>query len=59
MEARDRRGDNGETDGPFVGLELSDRHAALLDKPIDGVWASDHFGVMAELTIPKPNTTAH
>jgi endonuclease/exonuclease/phosphatase family metal-dependent hydrolase len=26
----------------------------LLDRPVDGVWASDHYGVMADLALP-PN----
>ncbi len=24
----------------------------LLDEPVDGVWASDHFGVVADLALP-------
>ncbi len=24
----------------------------IFDEPIDGVWASDHFGVVAELSVP-------
>ena len=25
----------------------------LLDQPVDGVWASDHYGVVADLAIPS------
>jgi endonuclease/exonuclease/phosphatase family metal-dependent hydrolase len=39
----------GEHGGPT--LEIADCRL-LFDKPLDGVWASDHFGVVAELTIP-------
>lgn len=33
----------------------------LLDAPVDGVWASDHFGVLADLRRPPhpPGTWAH
>jgi endonuclease/exonuclease/phosphatase family metal-dependent hydrolase len=24
----------------------------VFDQPVDGVWASDHFGVVADLTVP-------
>jgi hypothetical protein len=24
----------------------------LFDRPVDGVWASDHFGVVADLEVP-------
>jgi endonuclease/exonuclease/phosphatase family metal-dependent hydrolase len=27
--------------------------ARIFDQPIDGVWASDHFGVVADLAVPK------
>lgn len=27
--------------------------ARIFDKPVTGVWASDHFGLVAELTIPR------
>jgi endonuclease/exonuclease/phosphatase family metal-dependent hydrolase len=32
-------------------LEVADCQLAF-DKPIDGLWASDHFGVLARLTVP-------
>ena len=28
--------------------------APIFDEPVDGVWASDHFGVAADLTVPTP-----
>jgi endonuclease/exonuclease/phosphatase family metal-dependent hydrolase len=37
------------THGP--SLEVADCQLAL-DEPINGVWASDHFGVLAHLTVP-------
>jgi endonuclease/exonuclease/phosphatase family metal-dependent hydrolase len=39
----------GEHGGPT--LAVSDC-ARVFDEPVDGVWASDHFGVVADLTIP-------
>jgi len=24
----------------------------VLDRPVDGVWASDHYGVLADLALP-------
>ena len=24
----------------------------VLDQPVDGIWASDHFGVLASLQVP-------
>src|SRR5207248_8423092 len=33
------------------GWQIRDA-ATVLDKPVDGVWASDHFGVMADLAAP-------
>ncbi len=26
----------------------------VLDRPVDGVWASDHYGVLADLVLPDP-----
>ncbi|HZD70939.1 MAG TPA: hypothetical protein VFA45_19190 [Actinomycetes bacterium] len=26
--------------------------ARIFDQPVDGVWASDHFGVVADLAVP-------
>jgi endonuclease/exonuclease/phosphatase family metal-dependent hydrolase len=41
-----RAGDHGPT------LSVS-RCDLVLDHPVDGVWASDHFGVVADLTLPE------
>jgi endonuclease/exonuclease/phosphatase family metal-dependent hydrolase len=39
--------------GPHGGPTLAiDRCEVVFDKPVDGVWASDHFGVVADLVIP-------
>jgi endonuclease/exonuclease/phosphatase family metal-dependent hydrolase len=35
--------------GPTLQVRSCDR---ILDRPVDGVWASDHFGVVADLAIP-------
>ena len=32
--------------------------ARIFDEPVDGVWASDHFGVVADLTVPTPGPRA-
>jgi endonuclease/exonuclease/phosphatase family metal-dependent hydrolase len=37
----------GEHGGPTLGIERCER---IFDAPVDGVWASDHFGVMADLS---------
>jgi endonuclease/exonuclease/phosphatase family metal-dependent hydrolase len=39
----------GEHGGPTLQITMCER---IFDAPVDGVWASDHFGVMADLTIP-------
>jgi endonuclease/exonuclease/phosphatase family metal-dependent hydrolase len=39
----------GEHGGPT--LEVRNCHR-IFDKPVDGVWASDHFGVVADLDLP-------
>jgi endonuclease/exonuclease/phosphatase family metal-dependent hydrolase len=41
-----RAGDHGPT------LQVA-RCDTVLDRPVDGVWASDHFGVMADLVTPE------
>lgn len=41
----------GEHGGPT--LEIT-HCARVLDEPVDGVWASDHFGVYADLELPAP-----
>ncbi|WP_170852299.1 endonuclease/exonuclease/phosphatase family protein [Blastococcus sp. DSM 46786] len=35
--------------GPTLQVAACDR---LLDRPVEGVWASDHFGVVADLALP-------
>lgn len=37
--------------GPTLAINSCER---ILDTPVNGVWASDHFGVLADLTIPMP-----
>jgi endonuclease/exonuclease/phosphatase family metal-dependent hydrolase len=41
--------------GPTLDVAASER---IFDEPVDGVWASDHFGVMADLTLPGPRLAA-
>jgi endonuclease/exonuclease/phosphatase family metal-dependent hydrolase len=41
----------GEHGGPT--LEVASCRV-IFDKPVDGVWASDHFGIVADLRIPTP-----
>jgi endonuclease/exonuclease/phosphatase family metal-dependent hydrolase len=36
----------GTHGGPTLRIKRCDR---LLDQPVGGAWASDHFGVLAEL----------
>jgi endonuclease/exonuclease/phosphatase family metal-dependent hydrolase len=40
----------GEHDGPTLDIAACER---IFDEPVDGVWASDHFGVVADLHIPS------
>jgi endonuclease/exonuclease/phosphatase family metal-dependent hydrolase len=35
--------------GPTLQVSRCER---VLDQPVDGVWASDHFGVLADLEVP-------
>jgi endonuclease/exonuclease/phosphatase family metal-dependent hydrolase len=42
--------------GPTLDVAASER---IFDEPVGGVWASDHFGVMADLTLPGPRPAAH
>jgi hypothetical protein len=42
--------------GPTLDVTACER---LFDKPIDGVWSLAHFGIVAELAIPGPSSTAH
>lgn len=39
----------GEHGGPTLQIERCER---IFDQPVDGVWASDHFGVVADLRVP-------
>src|SRR2546423_12848763 len=52
VQERDRRIDyifvRADEHGPT--LEISNCNL-LFDEPLDGVWASDHFGVVAELRV--------
>jgi endonuclease/exonuclease/phosphatase family metal-dependent hydrolase len=41
-----RCGDHG---GPTLEVSAC---ARIFDEPVDGVWASDHFGVLADLAVP-------
>jgi endonuclease/exonuclease/phosphatase family metal-dependent hydrolase len=42
-----------DTHGPTLGVADCRR---IFDEPADGVWASDHFGVLADLTLPGTPT---
>jgi endonuclease/exonuclease/phosphatase family metal-dependent hydrolase len=42
--------------GPTLDVTACER---IFDKPVEGVWASDHFGVVADLAIPGPSPTEH
>jgi endonuclease/exonuclease/phosphatase family metal-dependent hydrolase len=42
--------------GPTLDVFSCER---IFDEPVDGVWASDHFGVVADLAIPEPSPAAH
>ena len=42
--------------GPTLDVTACGR---TFDKPVDGVWASDHFGVVSDLAIPGPGPMAH
>jgi endonuclease/exonuclease/phosphatase family metal-dependent hydrolase len=42
--------------GPTLKVRACER---IFEEPVDGVWASDHFGVVADLAIPGPSSTAH
>jgi endonuclease/exonuclease/phosphatase family metal-dependent hydrolase len=41
----------GEHGGPTLAVARCER---IFDEPVDGVWASDHFGVVADLEVPQP-----
>jgi hypothetical protein len=38
--------------GPTLDIRTCDR---LFDEPVDGVWASDHYGVTADLSAILPD----
>lgn len=40
----------GEHGGPTLQVRSCER---IFDEPVGGVWASDHFGVVADLVIPS------
>ena len=42
--------------GPTLDVVSCERAFA---EPVDGVWASDHFGVVADLAVPAPSRTEH
>ena len=42
--------------GPTLDVSACER---IFEEPVEGVWASDHFGVVADLAIPEPSPTAH
>jgi endonuclease/exonuclease/phosphatase family metal-dependent hydrolase len=42
--------------GPTLEVTSCER---IFDEPVEGVWASDHFGVVADLALPGPRPTAH
>ena len=37
--------------GPTLEVRSCER---VFDEPVDSVWASDHFGVIADLAVPTP-----
>jgi endonuclease/exonuclease/phosphatase family metal-dependent hydrolase len=37
--------------GPTLDIRACER---LFDEPVDGMWASDHFGVVADLSAQTP-----
>lgn len=39
----------GEHGGPTLDMASC---ALIFDEPVDGIWASDHFGVVADLVVP-------
>jgi hypothetical protein len=42
--------------GPTLEVTACER---IFDKPVDGVWASDNFGVVADLAIPELSPAVH
>ncbi len=45
----------GQHGGPTLNISACE---LAFDKPVDGIWASDHFSVTADLTLPKPDAKA-
>jgi endonuclease/exonuclease/phosphatase family metal-dependent hydrolase len=43
----------GEHEGPTLEIVRCER---LFDEPVDGVWASDHFGLVVDLEVPARTT---
>jgi endonuclease/exonuclease/phosphatase family metal-dependent hydrolase len=41
-----------DDNGPTLQIDTC---RLVLDAPVDGVWASDHFGVLSELSLPRPD----
>ena len=39
--------------GPTLEITSCER---IFAEPVDGVWASDHFGVVADLELPEPRS---
>jgi endonuclease/exonuclease/phosphatase family metal-dependent hydrolase len=44
----------GEHGGPTLAISSCER---VFDQPEDSIWASDHFGLRADLTVPAGNST--
>ena len=44
----------GEHEGPTLEIATCER---IFDKPVDGVWASDHFGLCVDLELPSAHAT--
>jgi endonuclease/exonuclease/phosphatase family metal-dependent hydrolase len=42
----------GKHGGPTLAIASCER---IFDEPVDGVWASDHFGLVADLVLPPRN----
>ncbi len=39
----------GEHGGPTLDIAAC---TLIFEEPVDGIWASDHFGVVADLVVP-------
>ena len=42
----------GEHGGPTLDIT---RCELAFNRPVEGVWASDHFGLVADLAVPTPH----